>query len=210
MSRRRTADRYSRFVGALKVGLPLTGLALLVSVFMLSTQDEIPGGLSFSDADLQALGTGLRVTNPRFSGASLDGDIYDFVADSVIPKDASLEFADIETLSGTIRFRDGHVVSLSAQRAEINLMTEELILSDDINLQSSEGYNAKASRLDVDLKNGQIHGSGDVFADGPMGEISSDSLLIEATEAQDIEALANDSMITFTNRVRLRYLPNQN
>ncbi|QHQ36850.1 hypothetical protein [Algicella marina] len=204
---RRGADRYSRFVAALKVGLPLVAMALLASVFMLGTRSELPGGLSFSDADLQALGTGLKVTEPRFSGASLDGDLYDFMADEVIPRDASLEIADIAALEGTIRFRDGRSVHVSSATAAIDLPGERILLGEGMRLESSDGYVARAEDVRIDLKGGRIWGEGKVYAEGPIGEISSEEFLIESGEETALTEIGNESVITFTNDVKVRYVP---
>ncbi|MEO0911516.1 MAG: hypothetical protein AAFY59_00785 [Pseudomonadota bacterium] len=207
MNRRRRVDRYSRFVATLKVGLPLTALALLASVIMLGTRDEVPGGLTFSAADLEALGTGMQVKEPRFSGASLDGDLYDFQANAVVPRDATLEFADIDALEGTIRFRDGRSVFISADTAEIDFGAEQILLRDSIYIESSDGYTAQGSIVVVDLEAGLVRGSGGITAEGPFGEITSRNLLIQSKGDNSLETLANDALMTFTEGVSLRYQP---
>lgn len=207
MQRRRPVDRYSRFVATLKVGLPLSALALLLSVFMLGTRDDAPGGLTFSAADLQALGTGMQVKQPRFSGASLDGDIYDFQADAVIPHDTSLEFADINALTGTIQFRDGRSITIAADVAEIEFATERITLKDNILIESSDGYTAQSDKVLMDLKKGRVVGEGSVAASGPFGDISSRKLLIQSDQTNSLENLAKDALMTFIGDVELRFQP---
>lgn len=207
MAQRRTADRYTRFVSTLKIGLPLVAIALLASVFMLSGRSELPGGLSFSASDMRALGTGLKVTRPRFSGASIDGDIYDFMAEEVAPRSTKLESAEITDLAGTVRFRDGQSVAIAAEKGEVNLVGETLQLSRSVRIDSSEGYRASADDLYLDLRAGSITGVGNIRATGPLGEITSSSLQITSEEGLALGKLSQSARLFFSNGVKVRYEP---
>ena len=189
----------------LKVGLPLTALALLASVFLLSLRPELREGLTFSEADLRALGSGLAITNPRFSGSSIDGDLYDFEAKSVEPRDETLDAAKIDALTGTIRFQDGLLVDLEAPVADVDMVTETILWAEGLSLVTSDGYTAEAERADMDLNAGIVRGSGGIEATGPMGNITSRQLTISGTGG--IDGLREGSSVVFTGNVKLRYVP---
>jgi lipopolysaccharide export system protein LptC len=61
---------YSRVVAVLKVGLPLVAVGLLASLFVVQTDDRIGEGVVFSPGDVEALGSGLRISNPTFTGTT--------------------------------------------------------------------------------------------------------------------------------------------
>lgn len=196
---------YTRMVRALKLGLPIAALSLLAAVFLVSREDEIEGGLIFSNADLEAMGTGLRVTNPNFSGSSTRGDIYDFVAASVVPQDLAMTVAAIADLSGTIRFAGGSMLDLIAAEADFDMENQTMVLSDGIELQTSNGYTASAGRVDVDLTQATLVGTGGVTASGPMGDIEAERLEMNPITRLGLES---DAVVTFIGGVRLRYIPN--
>ncbi len=193
MARRRAADGYSRLVTLLKIGLPLTGAALLGSV-----------------ADLEAMGTGLKVTNPRFSGASLDGDRYDFEAATVVPRDIAMEMAEVDALTGTIRFADGLAVDLEAPFATVDLTSETLLFDRGLAVRTNSGIEATAGSANMDLRQGVLHADGGIAAEAALGTIVSDRLTIAARTPGGVAALTEGSTLLFTGRVKLRYVPQEN
>lgn len=196
----------TRVVGVMKYLLPLLALALLATVFLWNKDDEAGIGLTFSQADIETMRSGLRVTGPQLSGSSLNGDIYDFRADVVIPQDLQLTHADIEGLTGRILFRDGRQVDLSAARAEIEMPSQRVVLDTGIQIRTSDGYEATAARAEVDLRQAVLTATGPVVASGPPGRIAADGMIITPASA-DGALTANDTLIRFTGGVTLRYTP---
>ena len=76
---------YSRVVGILKVGLPLVALGMLSALFLIQTEDRLGAGIRFTRGDLEALGSGLRISNPIFTGTTSGADTFRFTAELVIP-----------------------------------------------------------------------------------------------------------------------------
>lgn len=190
----------------MKILLPLAALALLASVFLWQQNDEEGIGLTFSAADIEAMRTGLRVTNPQLSGSSLNGDLYDFQADVVTPEDLDMTRADIEQLSGRILFRDGRKVEIRSDRAEIEIPAQRVVLDTGIRITTSDGYEAEASRVEVDLREAVLTATGPVTASGPPGQIEAGGMTI-VPSAPEGEPGANEPLIRFTGGVTLRYTP---
>ena len=73
---------YSRVVAVLKVGLPLVAVGLLASLFLVQTDDRLGGNVVFSPGDVEALGSGLSINNPTFTGTTRGEDRFRFTADA--------------------------------------------------------------------------------------------------------------------------------
>ena len=199
---RRGPGLYSRLVALLKIGLPLLALLLLGTVFLFDREDELGGGLGFSRADLEALGSGLSVRNPNLSGRTDDGDIYDVTAAVVVPTDATFRLLDAETLDGTLTLTDGRVVTFRADRGRIDLDAQDLDLADGVEIETSDGFTARADTARADLERATMRGEGSVVATGPMGRITSDRVRIVPRERG-----AEEKVIWFEGRVRMIYRP---
>src|SRR4051812_14122297 len=98
---------HSRIVAVLKVGLPLIALGLLAALFLVQTDDRLAGDLVFSRGDIEALGSGLRLTNPVFTGTTRSGDRFRFTAEEVVPDAAPPKRAAITRLGGTLELAGG-------------------------------------------------------------------------------------------------------
>lgn len=169
---------HSRLVAILKVGLPLIAVAMLAGLFLGSERPRGGGDLVFSPADLAALGQGMRVTEPVFSGTTDAGDRFRFTAAEVTPDAAPPTRAAIDDLSGRIDFADGRGVDVRADTGDLDLSGQALALEGDVRLDSDDGYSFAARRVDVDLRAGGLVATGDVGGVGPMGTIDATRLTV--------------------------------
>ncbi|MEM7613666.1 MAG: hypothetical protein AAF245_01395 [Pseudomonadota bacterium] len=197
----------SRVVGLLKVVFPLTAVGLLALVFLWQAEDDLGGGLTFSNADLEAMATGLKLSQPQFSGASMGGDIYDFRARTVVPRDIDLTMADIEALDGRVLYADGRVVELTSETAEIDLENRKVVLQTGIVITTSDGYRAKAERLDVDVSAAILEATGPIEATGPVGRITAGRMTIAPAEGFEAPVRVNETLTRFSGGVKLTYTP---
>lgn len=193
---------YSRIVAILKIGLPLVALGLLAGLFLISTEDELEGGLVFSEGDLEALGSGMQITSPSFSGASREDDRFRFTADLVVPDSAPPTRASITALAGQIEFADGPTVEVTAPTAELDLESNVLELMGHVTVDSAEGYHFVAERMSVDLRQGILEAQGGVDGDGPMGRITAETMRVEPADGS-----GDDRLFSFGDDVRLVYDP---
>jgi len=207
MAARRPIGMRSRVVRILKIGFPMVAFGLLASVFLLSNDPLPEAGLSFSQANLAAMQDGLQVTRPQLSGASLTGDIYDFRAASVIPRDSDITAARIDALTGSIAYLGGPRVDITAASAEVDFAARELVLDTGIRLGTSDGYAATADRVTVDIAGALLTATGGVSAKGPIGTIRADTLRIAPTRQDPSPALGKESVLNFSGSVRLSYQP---
>ncbi len=193
---------HSRLVAVLKVGLPLVALLLLASLFLIPPDDRLEGELVFSRGDIAALGSGLRITRPTFSGMTRDEDPFRFTADLVVPDAAPPTRAAVTGLSGTMEFEGGPGVSLASQTAELDLEASRIALEGAVRLETTDGYRMTAPAMDVDLGAGVLEAVGPVETEGPMGRIEAGLLRIAPGPE-------GPRVISFGDGVRLVYRPVQ-
>ncbi|TPE52574.1 hypothetical protein [Amaricoccus solimangrovi] len=197
-------DFRSRLVAILKLGLPLVALGMLGALFLIQTDDGLPGGgITFTEGDMEALGEGLSVTNPILTGTSQGDDRFRFTADRVVPDAAPPTRADMTEVAGEINLVGGPRIDLSAPSAALDLETQRIALGGPVLIDTSDGYHMRAATMDVDLAQGVLEAGQSVETDGPLGTITSGTLRIEPSDPKTPDA----RLISFGNGVRLIYLP---
>lgn len=193
---------HSRIVGILKVGLPLVALGMLASIFLVQTDDRLGGNIVFSTGDVEALGEGLRITNPTFTGTTASQDEFRFTAALVEPDAAPPERARITTLAGEVALHGGPVVEVEADTGDLHIPTQRLDLAGNVRIRTSEGYRMVAEQATLDLKAGSIVAGNVVETTGPLGKIDSGSLNVQPAAAS-----GEARRFSFGNGVRLVYDP---
>lgn len=203
---------YSRIVAVLKVALPLTAVGLLSALF-LGQNETGPGGgnLVFSPGDIDALGEGLRITNPVFTGMTEGEDAFRFTAALVVPDAAPPQRAAIEAPAGTLELKDGPVLTLEAARGDLDIPTRRLDLAGTVRIDTSDGYSIHAPRVRLDLTAGTLTAEDAVETVGPAGRIDSGTLSIapavSAAAAGAQKGSSDARRFSFGNGVRLVYDP---
>lgn len=204
---------YSKLVRWLKIGLPLLALGLLSAVFLLPRENGFDGGLIYSTADLLALGEGLTVSNPRFTGSTEQGEPFVVSArtatpDGPDPKEVVLDAPDAEIDQAE------RTITLTAATGTLLPKESRLSLSGGVTLVTSDGYEVTTDAVDANIKTGTLDAPGPVRAVGPQGSIEAGSFRAErAPRAKDGAAPAATTGLSvgdrfwFENRVKVTYAP---
>jgi lipopolysaccharide export system protein LptC len=194
---------HSRVVAILKVALPLVALALLLGLFVGGPEERAGGdGLVFAPGDVEALGSGLVVRNPTFTGTTRGGDRFGFTAATVEPDAAPPQRVAIARLAGDVDLANGPIVTVNAATGDLDVPTQRLDLTGDVDLATSDGYRVRAEKVTLDLRAGSMIAGDEVETTGPLGRIDSGGLLV-APAAESGEA----RRFSFGNGVRLIYDP---
>jgi lipopolysaccharide export system protein LptC len=193
---------YSRIVAFLKVGLPLVAVAMLAALFLISNDGRTGRELVFSPADLAALGDGMQVSAPVFSGVTEELDRFRFTAAEVTPDAAPPRIALIDMLAGRIDFSDGQSVELSAERGRLDLETQRMTLTGQVRVDSADGFSFAADQVDLDLAGGGLEATGSVEGLGPMGRIDAARLNVSGPQGDK-----GTRMFLFEDDVSLIYDP---
>lgn len=197
---------YSRFIGYVKIALPLLAIALLSTVFLVQSEDTIEGGITFSKNDRDTIRDGLTVYNPKFSGVNLRGDRYFLEALKATPDSAEPDEVMLEGVDGRTDYVSGLSIYLTSERGMARLPQQRLNLEGGVTIKTSEGYEGKTEAGVLGLDNGSFVSKGPVTLSGPPGQIEAGSLRIESLKHPD--AAQENQVFWFENGVKLTYLPN--
>lgn len=194
---------YSRFITITKVVLPLIAIGLLGTVFLITNDDSLEGGFSFSQADLAALESGMRIDKPKIFGSNPNGDVYSFVADALLPDSLDPSLVEAQRISGEITYQDGEVIQISAEKAEFLLDGNQIRLSGGMLAVLSDGSRIASDGLLAELDSGKLTSTGAITASGPLGDIQAGNFRVELVGEKDEEK----QMIWFENGVMLSFKP---
>lgn len=187
------------FVRALKIALPLFALAVFGSLFVF-TSARFDGRISFDGVDLASLEEGLRIANPRFTGATGKGEPFTVSAAAATPDGPRPERIGLESAEARIDLADGRSLSARAEEGVLLPKEDRVELSGGVHVETSDGYALSAERAALDLATDRVTASGGVVAEGPFGRIESRRLRAERTQAEDGEG----AYIWFEEGVKVR------
>jgi lipopolysaccharide export system protein LptC len=150
---------------------------------------------------VDALGSGLAITNPTFTGTTRGEDTFSFTAELVEPDAAPPEQAHITALSGELNLQNGPTVSVRSEAGDLHVPTQRLDLAGTVVIETSDGYRMDADAVTLDLRAGTLTADGAVETTGPLGRIDSGSMRIGAADVDEARRFS------FGKGVRLVYDP---
>ena len=194
---------YSRLVAWLKILLPLAALALLSTLFLLSRGRDHSGELPFSQIGLQERVQEEIISAPRFSGATAQGDLISFTAETARPDPDIDNVAHASNLNAEIDLVSGTHISFEAGSAVLDTQNEEAELTGGVVITSSTGYTVRSANLKTKISSIGAETAGPISAEGPPGKIEAGKMLLTSDpDSEDVQLL-------FTNGVKLVYQPQQ-
>ncbi len=197
---------YSRFVGYLKIALPLLAVGLLSTVFLLQEEDTIRGGITFSADDRDTIRDGLTVYEPKFAGVNLNGDRFYMEAAKATPDSADPDEIVLVDLDGRTDYTDGASVYLTAARAIARIPEQVLELSGGVRIRTSDGFEGLTNSGVAALDTGTFITDGPVTLEGAMGILEAGSMRLDRL-AGNATTAAQNQVFTFENGVKLTLDP---
>lgn len=195
-------DRYSRTVAFLKVLLPLTALAILATLFLLSRSEDQIATIPFTDDDVSVRTRDQQVTKPFFSGTTKKGEEIIVTADSARPGNDAKP-GDADNLSARLKLTGGEVITLRSDTGTLGQGGETVNFLGNVRIVSATGMVILTERMDTALNGIQGHAPGTVNATGVMGELTAGSMEFSAKSGD------GDVHMLFKNGVKLVYDPKQ-
>jgi lipopolysaccharide export system protein LptC len=197
------ADSYSRWVSWLKVLFPLTALALLSTLFLISRAIDPETVIPFADKEIQDRLRNQQVTGPFFSGTTAAGDLISFSAETLKTPDGQTGSNRAEDVELVVSMLGGAKVNVTAQIAEFDIANDLAELSGDIVIMTSTQFRIVSDELSSQLSVLNLKSPGPVEATGPAGTLNAGSMLMTSSED------GNPAQLIFTNGVKLIYTPKQ-
>lgn len=191
---------YSRVVAWLKVLLPLSALALLSTVFLLSRTEESEATLPFAQQDLEDRLRSQRMTEPVYAGTTEGGDSVVVRAETAMPDLDVTGGARAETVTTELRLKSGIVVNITATEARLNDSDNQALLDGDVVIVTSDGYRAETPRISSALDRLDLV-SGALLLTGPSLRLEAGTMRVRRDGADGQE------VAYFTDGVKLIYHP---
>ncbi len=194
---------HSQTVAGLKIILPLIGLAILSTLFLVSTRAANDDPIPYAEAEIADLLREPRLSGPSFAGMTDDGAVLTFAAREALPGVPGTDQGGLaRDLSGTLETPDGVVTRLTAGEARLDVAAQSVMLRGGVRLSVSSGYDLAFGEGEISLDRTNILAFGGVKVTGPMGALT--SATVNTRPADD---RPNAYVMVFKGSVRLLYQP---
>lgn len=198
----RLAHRLARrawLVGWAKVLLPLGAVLLIVAIFWASRDRGDVTDL-FTPEELARLGAGLELEKPRLAGVTSNDQPYEFTASVAMPDGPMAERISFDAPAGRLETTKREIAA-AAGSGVLDRGAERLQLADGVSIRTSDGWEGRTDRMEIELDTRTARGSGAVRATGPSGSLEAGSF--RARETGD----GDGPTIWFENGVRVLFTP---
>ena len=168
--------RYTRFVGFMKVFLPLLASVIVaaLAIWPMLREDGEP-----VVAELEKQPDVLQVTGPLLVGTDLNNRPYSIAATRAQQGPEGPHIVELSDPEGTLTGRDGTVLSLLAKSGRYDRDAERLFLEGDVRIWRDDGHSFATDEVYIDMDGHRAWGDRPVLADGPAGQIRGEGFRIE-------------------------------
>jgi len=187
--------QYSRFVGIMKLSLPIVAGLLLLLIVVLPLLRRETDRFQVGSATINAKDGTLSMTNARYYGTDDKGQPYNVTAAGVLQKSARDEAIDLNAPKAEITMNNGTWMSATASSGTYNREKQVLDLSGDVSLFHYSGNDIHTTEAQVRLKEGTVTGNGEVRGEGPVGSFN----------AKGFTYSKDDKKLRFTGPARLTF-----
>ncbi len=155
--------RYSRFVGLMKIALPMSAaaLAVLVVAWPYLTGRDVGFNLSFTDIGTSAI-EAVHMSNARLLGSDDEGQPFKVTAESVTQDAEDSDTVRFTSPKADILLENGAWLALTAARGTLHRAGQILVLDGAVELFFDEGYAFRTDRAEIDLRTRITHGDSPV------------------------------------------------
>ena len=192
------SERYSRFVGMMKLVLPVSAAVLILAVVgwpYISGRDE-GTPLSFTTMG-PGLDESVLMTNARFTGADDKDQPYTLTAELVAQDDSNPDIIELTNPKADILRNEGTWLVLTANSGTFLRASELLSLEGAVSIFSDLGYEFRTESAKIDLAKNLAYGDAPIEGQGPFGILNADSFRTDST----------GRVIHFVGQVRMTLYP---
>lgn len=191
-------DRYSLFVGLMKVMLPAMAAALILLVVawphIVGKHDKFRLGIANFGADQI---DNLSMLNARFDGMDDKNQPFTITADMATQSHESENLIELELPKADMTMSDGTWLALTARAGEYDRDTQLLDLTGAVSLFHDKGFELQTNSARIDFEAGTASGDEAVRGFGAAGSI----------QAEGFRVLDRGERILFTGRSQLTLMP---
>ena len=174
------ARRYSSFVRGMRVALPTLALLTLGVILIWPGLQSRVAGVQLSFANLDSVGSELRMVSPRLTGTDREDRPYTVTAKSAIPEQNDTNRIILDAVDGDMTLADGTWINLSSPLGVYDKFLRRLELTGPVAFHTDQGFEVNARSALIDMAQGSIVTDEPVALQGPFGTLEADrSSLLE-------------------------------
>jgi lipopolysaccharide export system protein LptC len=176
----RVSPQYSRFVGMMKLLLPLLAFGLVVAVVIWPNEFRDATGFHLSYVSSEdGNATELTMLRPRYLGTDARNRPFVVTADQATQNLQDQRQISLTRLQADMSMTDGRWFTVMADTGVYHQQRQHLRLQGGINLFSDQGYEFNAEIAEIDLNTGQASSDRPVRGQGPFGTLRADRMEVE-------------------------------
>jgi lipopolysaccharide export system protein LptC len=176
----RRPTRYSRFVVAMKVGLPMVALGLVGLLFIWPQVQVSNIRLSVGLASFKAAHPeSPSMVNARFVGSDSRDQPFSITADLAKNLLLGQSQVELEVPKADLAMRDGSWLVMTAKTGLYDQKGKSLQLDGAVNLFHDSGYEFNTETAQIDLQAGVAVGDKPVQGQGPFGQLTAQGFRVE-------------------------------
>lgn len=173
---------YTRVIRGLKVTLPLIALVLLSTMFMLSRKVDPTAAVALSDRAFRDRIDNSQLSNPQYDGNTSSGRSVTVIAESARP-DPDIEGKTYgQVVNALINLNNGEAMRVKADTGVVDEAQDHAILSGNVHIQTTDGYDFKTSQLTSLLSKVEGETAGQVVGFGPPGTLTAGKMFVRTDE----------------------------
>ena len=174
----RSITRYTRFVvfSKLLLGLASLGLILMVILIPLLSSENAEIRIAFDSVESRDNSMPLMV-NPVFQGVDKKDQPYTITAETALQKQEGLIV--MEAIEADMFVNEKNWLALKANGGTLDDVKNKLTLLGNVEMFHDAGYEVRTERADINMKNNDVTGPEEIYAQGLLGNLRSDRFRIE-------------------------------
>ena len=172
-------NRYSLFVGVLKVLLPALAAGLILLVFAWPQLRPLSDRFRIGVTDLSLeQADNLTMLNARYQGRDDKNQLFHVTADMATQASGEDQLLNLELPKADILLDDGTWLALTASSGRYQRDANTLDLIGQVNVFHDKGFELRTESAHVDLDAGKATGSDPVAGQGPFGLLESEGFIV--------------------------------
>jgi len=176
----RAGGGYSRFVGLMRITLPLVAGAIVILVIIWPEQGEQRTGFQLGMSKITVNDSGGQtIVNPRFTGTDRDRRPYTVTADAATQDQKAPDQINLAFPKADLTLEDGVWIAISAANGILDRKTETLTLSGGVDLFHDRGYELHTRSARISLAEGEAAGDAAVRGQGPFGTLEASGFRLQ-------------------------------
>ncbi len=195
----RRAKRHTLAARALKYLMPLASLGIVGLYFLPSVTKNVLHDIPVKTDSIDLSSKGLKMINPRYAGGNDRIGRYKIEAEYALQSITATHLLELHKISGFITQPDNKWTKLRARQGLYDTNSEQMELTGDIMISSSQGMEVKMQNARIDMKKQLI------TSDRPVSMKMNENLI----EAQTLILNTGQKRALFGGGVKVRLLKNR-